>query len=402
MSPPRHSVSSKIHAGTNLMSLSPRPRVPASPRHVLVALLACAITAVPAATADTGEAFRKAAGRAAPSVVTIETIGGTQPTSNSRSPTFLVADGPTTGLVWSADGLILTSSFNFVRDPSVITVTLADGRRFVAELLGRDEIRRLAMLKIDASDLPVPEWADIAQMKVGQWAIGLGRGFGQLPREVVQTTGGCTITAGIISGLGRMSRLVIQTDAKLSPANFGGPLIDIEGRVLGLCVPIGMDPGQLSGVEWYDSGIGFAVPRQQVQRSAPDLARGRNVRRGILGVGVAQGVPGATVVGACGDPSPALRAGVEPGDQIVAIDDQPIETYADLTRILRPYAAGTRVIVHIMREGKPLELPLILAVPEDVGPVTVPEPPASQPTDQPLPLPWDEEPAIVPPATGPS
>ncbi|MEP0844255.1 MAG: hypothetical protein HRF43_16265, partial [Phycisphaerae bacterium] len=154
------------------------------------------------------EAFRRAAQRVAPCVVTIETIGGTQPVEQPAQPAgpepregrrpggrrpggpqpqpqpqmrpeFIIADGPTTGLIWSKDGHILTSAFNFVRDPSVITVILPDGRRFVGELLARDEVRRLAMLKIDAADLPVPEWITHPRaLRVGQWALALGRGYG--------------------------------------------------------------------------------------------------------------------------------------------------------------------------------------------------------------------------------
>jgi serine protease Do len=373
--------------------------------YIISACLACIAAAAPPTPPpddELNETFRQAARKAAPCVVTIETVGGTQPTSAARpGPAFIVADGPTTGLIWSADGLILTSSFNFVRDPSVITVVLADGRRFVAELLARDEIRRLAMLKIDAADLPVPKWADLSATKVGQWAISLGRGHGKPASQVSQATGGCTLTAGIISGLKRMSGLVIQTDAKLSPANFGGPLIDIEGRVLGLCVPIGMDPGQLSGVEWYDSGIGFAVPREQADISARDLAQGHNVRRGLLGVGLAHFIPNMVLVGGCGDPSPALRAGIQPGDQIIGIDDEPVKTYADLKRILRPRAAGTEVTVHVRRMADKLAVPLTLAVPEDIGPIQAPST-SSQPETTPATMPADSTPALIPPSSGPS
>lgn len=372
-------------------------------RHLVASLITLNVFfALPASFAqnnDTQDAFRRAALRVAPSVVTIETVGGTQPPADRPGAAFIVADGPTTGLIWSADGLILTSSFNFIRDPSVITVVLADGRRFVAELLARDEIRRLAMLKIDATALPTPEWASRENIKVGQWAISLGHGHGRMPKDASQATGGCTITAGIMSGRARMSGLVLQTDAKLSPANFGGPLIDLEGRVLGLCVPIGMDPGQLSGVEWYDSGIGFAVPREQAEIAAKDLSEGHNVRRGLLGVALAHSIPNAVVVGGCGEPSPASRAGIEPGDQIIGIDDQPVRTYADLKRILRPRSAGTQVAVHIRRHGKKLELPLTLAVPEDIGPI---QQPASQPETAPETEPAEEDSPVIPPSSGPS
>lgn len=337
-------------------------------------ILAILVAATGVVRADeTAEAIRAAAGRVAPSVVTIETVGGTQPTDDERSAAFVVADGPTTGLVWSADGLILTSSFNFVRDPSVISVVLADGRRFVAELLARDEIRRLAMLKIAAADLPAPSWVESAEsLRTGQWAISLGRGHGPLSGDGADATGGCTITAGIVSGVGRMSGLVIQTDARLSPANFGGPLVDIEGRVLGICVPIGLDPGQLSGVEWYDSGIGFAVPREQVEASAAELAGRHNVRRGLLGVGLGDVVPGFVTVVGCGDPSPALRAGVQPGDRILAVDGAPVHNAVELKRMLRPRSAGTKVTLRLARGDRELDLPVTLAVPEDIGPIAGP------------------------------
>ena len=184
---------------------------------------------------------------------------------------FIIADGPTTGLIYSADGLILTSAFNFIRDPSVITVALPDGRACPAELLARDEVRQLAMLKIAATGLPTPQWSDDCHLRVGQWVIAFGRGFDS-PEP--------SLTAGIISGLNRQSGLAVQTDAKLSPANYGGPLIDLDGRVIGIAVPVGLGGDALAGVELYDSGIGFVIPATQVAASAKALAVGHSLRRG--------------------------------------------------------------------------------------------------------------------------
>ena len=290
------------------------------------------------------EAIRKAVARAAPCVVTIETIGGTQPGGKQPTsrparggreqmpPGFIVADGPTTGLIWSADGLILTSAFNFVRDPSLITVVLSDGRRFVGELIARDEVRRLAMVRIKATGLPVPEWiGGESDLRVGQRALALGRGFGGPD---------CSISAGIVSGLNRMSGLAIQTDARLSPASFGGPLIDLDGRVIGLCVPFGMGNDLLSGVEWYDSGIGFAIPAWQVRASAPDLAAEHSLRRGMLGVVLEGKGDAPPSIRMMPDRSPALRAGFKVGDAILAIDGKPVANYAELTRLMRPRRAG--------------------------------------------------------------
>ena len=258
----------------------------------------------------TQDVFRDVAQRVRPFLVKIETVGGSQPparilpteededaTPLERDPNlfrdapgsrFVVSDGPTTGLVYRSDGYILTSSFNFVREPILISVTLGDGRRLAADLIARDQVRKIAILKVDATDLAVPQWVDPGRVKVGQWAIALGLGFGgDRP----------SVTVGIVSALDRMKHNAIQTDAKLSPANYGGPLCDIHGRIIGLCVPMAQRPGELAGVEMYDSGIGFAVPKNRVDAIAEYLMTGRSFYRGWLGMqSNPQGSGGAKIV----------------------------------------------------------------------------------------------------------
>src|SRR5204862_4223199 len=116
-----------------------------------------------------------------------------------------------------------------------------------AKLLGRDETRRLCLLKVDGvSDLAAPEFVPRSEVKVGQWAIAVGVGFGA--KEPA-------LSAGIISATSRISGKAVQTDANTSPANYGGPLIDLDGRVLGICVPLSADTkNAAAGAEWYDSG----------------------------------------------------------------------------------------------------------------------------------------------------
>jgi serine protease Do len=334
------------------------------------------------------EVFRAAVAGISPCVVTIETVGGSQPVEGgppgsrpagaprmpAPGPGFIVADGPTTGLIYSADGLIITSAFNFVRDPSLITVVLADRRRFVAEFLARDEVRQLAMIKIEAKDLPTPTWLeDLSQLRVGQWAIALGRGLGgEQP----------AVTSGIISGLNRQSGLAVQTDARLSPANYGGPVIDIEGRVIGLAVPMGLTTGVMAGVELYDSGIGFAIPYTQIHASAESLAIGHNLRRGLLGIRL--GGRNQMMVLGVADPSPAMRAGLQKGDRLLAMNGQPVKKYQELQRIMRARLAGQPVTVTIERGKERLDISVVLAVPEDLGKLpTGDEPkPESRPTPE--------------------
>jgi len=340
---------------------------------------------------------RRAVAQVAPSVVAIETMGGTAPQGSDdtgppttqpdhkgrlpwpgrgplpdHGPVFPVADGPTTGLVFSSDGRILTSSFHFARDPAVITVRLADGSRHPARLLARDEIRRLAMLKIAAAGLPVPVWADEDRVRVGRTAIALGRGLGG--NEV-------SISVGIISGTERMSGNAIQTDAKLSPANYGGPLVDLDGRVLGLIVPMSYAAGDLAGVELYDSGIGFAIPAWQAEPAAATMARGVNIRRGVLGVRMAV-VDGKRLrIAAVADPSPAKTAGLAAGDELLAIDDRPVTTWPEMHRRLALRGEGEAVALTIRRADRTFYADAILAAPEAVGPF----PATSEREDRPSP-----------------
>ena len=164
-------------------------------------------------------AIRAAVARVADSVVQIRTIGGLEEVDRTLLP-----DGPTTGLVISADGYIVSSAFNFVQQPASILVTFATGEQAPAELVAKDHSRMLVLLKAQGvSDLPVPEFVPVDEIRVGQWAIAVGRTF-RADRP--------NISVGIVSALDRMFGKVIQTDADVSTANYGGPLVDIRGRVL--------------------------------------------------------------------------------------------------------------------------------------------------------------------------
>lgn len=220
--------------------------------------------------------FQSALRAVTPSVVRIDTVGGALPTRGAdEAGAFRQADGPTTGVIWRADGWILASSFNFIRNPSIITVSLADGRRFVAKLVAQDSLARLALLKIDAKELPAPVFAPLSELAPGQWVLAAGFGHG------ADTPAVCV---GALSALHRMDDIAVQTDAKISPVNYGGPLFDIEGRLIGVCAPLSPNDDDLAGVEWYDSGIGFAVRCDYIARKIDRLMAGETLERGILGL----------------------------------------------------------------------------------------------------------------------
>lgn len=320
--------------------------------------------------------FRAAVDRVAPSIVTVETIGGAQPIAEGpegvREEAFRLADGPTTGVLVSADGLILTSSINFARNPTVITVTLSDKRQFVATLLGRDEIRRLALIRIEATGLTATEWAPREEVSVGQYAIACGRGLaGDAP----------FVSIGIVSAVGRRNGNAIQTDAKISPINYGGPLIDIDGRVMGICVPMAGAGGALAGAEWYDSGIGFAIYRDKYDFVADRLAAGEVIEQGKIGIVLEEDesvvrdfferlLPKkepAVRIGQVMPGSPASAAGLRKGDLILSMDGQPVGEVPEMLRRLSDRAAGESITLTIKRHWRKFDVTIRLARTEELG-----------------------------------
>lgn len=290
------------------------------------------------------KAFQAAVHRVAPSVVRIETIGG-----RDRLGKTLLGTGPTTGLIVSEDGLILSSQFNFLRRPDSILVQLPDGSRTLARLVATDHGRMVVLLKIDAkAPHPIPEFAPRDTMRVGQWAIAVGRTF---------RVDGPNLSVGILSALSRIRGRAIQTDAATSPNNYGGPLLDIQGRVLGLLTPLSPDPDEEVGrLEWYDSGIGFAVPAEDLMRVLPRLRRGEDLYPGLLGVGFAEPDPNTAepVIAVCHPQSPGYGV-LKPGDRITAVNGQPVGRVAQLQNALGRYYAGDKVTVSVLREGKERE-----------------------------------------------
>jgi len=328
-------------------------------RHfLLVALVTLAAigSSLPATAADETladreqAAIRAAVQRVAPSVVRIETVGGLE-----RVGKMLVGTAATTGLVVSSDGYIVSSAFNFVQKPDSILVTLPGGKRQAAELVATDHSRLLVLLKVETDEpLAVPEFAPQGEIQVGQWAIAVGRVFeADVPN----------VSVGVVSAVGRIWGKAIQTDAKISPNNYGGPLVDISGRVLGVLVP--MSPqggGELAGVEWYDSGIGFAVPLETVLRMLPQWREGKDLHTGLLGISFKDntlyGV--SPVIATARSTAPAFKAGFRAGDKVVEVDGQPIEHLAQLKHILGPRYAGEKVHVVALRGDERIDRELEL------------------------------------------
>jgi serine protease Do len=302
------------------------------------------------------KAFRAAAAKIRPCLVSIESFGGVSGEGKKGAgASFKPGEGPTTGVVISSDGYIVTSTFNFLNRPPIITVAFADGQRKVAKLLGRDETRKLCLLKIDGvSGLATPESAPTDELKVGQWAIALGVGFGEAEPS---------LSAGIVSAMNRISGRAIQTDANLSPANYGGPLVDIEGRLIGVCVPL--SPGSkevAAGAEWYDSGIGFAVPLTDLDNVIAQLKEGKTLRQGYLGVqaGPHGDPPAGAEISKVLPGFAADKAGLKEKDQILKVAGEDVIDVTQLTVLIGKHLLGDVVKLTIKRGDETKEIDVTL------------------------------------------
>ncbi|HEY2784904.1 MAG TPA: PDZ domain-containing protein [Fimbriiglobus sp.] len=306
----------------------------------------------------TEAAMKAAAAKVAPCVVKIETTGGTEVVGGPsvRAGGTRKGVGPTTGLVVGADGYVVTSSFNFSNKPTDVFVTIP-GRetRLVAKVVAHDQTRMLSLLKVEAKDLPVPTAYPKADFKVGQWTIALGRALnpdaGAPPSASI----------GIVSALGRIQGKCVQTDAKISPVNYGGPLVAIDGRVIGVLVPASpRGETDTAGIEWYDSGIGFAVPLEDVFAVLPQFKKGKDLRRGLLGVtfqNAREPYFDPPKIENVSPDSAAAKLGLKTGDQIVKVDGKPVLHITGLQYLLGPKYDGDKISLTVLRDKKEVSFP---------------------------------------------
>jgi S1-C subfamily serine protease len=249
--------------------------------------------------------------------------------------------GQGSGVIFDSSGRILTNE-HVVRGVRSITVALADGRRLPAGVVGADPTVDIAVLQVAATGLPVARLHS-GELKVGQLVVAIGNPYGL----------SWTVTAGVVSALGRELPLgpnqtlrdLIQTDVPINPGNSGGPLVDAQGRVVGIT----------TAIIPYARGVGFAVP---VSTALAALARFQEMRSSVqardgvrLGIGGAAAENGVLVLEVLPD-SPAARASLRPEDVIVAVGGQPVRTSQDLMEALRPVHAGQSVEVTFLRGSR--------------------------------------------------
>ena len=291
---------------------------------------------------------KSAVKKVAPTVVQIVTQGGIDMVVTSpKGPVFRKAIGPTTGVIVDGEGYVISSAFNFVNNPTVILVAVpGHPEPYVAQRIATDKSRLLTLLKIDMKGLPVPSYVPKKEIAEGQWSIALGRTLD------AKRANPPSVSMGIISATGRIWGKALQTDAKISPINYGGPIVDIEGRVQGILVPASPQGEDVTaGFEWYDSGIGFAIPMEDVMAIVPRLQRGKDLKKGLLGIRMksADMYGAAPEIGEVANDSSASRAGLKPGDIIVEIDGQPVLRMAQILHTLGTKYEGDKISLKYKR-----------------------------------------------------
>jgi len=261
------------------------------------------------------------------------------------------------GFIVTKDGYILTNN-HVVDGADNVKVSMLDQHTYKAKVVGHDAQTDVAVLKIDAGDLPTVVLGDDAKTRVGEWALAIGNPFGL----------DFTVTAGIISAKGRSSQLrglnanlyaiqdFIQTDAAINPGNSGGPLVNIRGEVVGINSAIASETGSYTG-------YGFAIPITLAKTVMDDIIAHGHVRRAILGAAINEvNAEDAavnhlkTIAGvkleSFTEGSPAEKAGMEPGDIVVKIDGQPADRLSTLQRMIRSHQPGDVVELEAVRYGE--------------------------------------------------
>ena len=308
--------------------------------------------------------FRIAAQRASLAVVSITTNTGARPSPHSKDPwfRFFYGDGDNesqsgmgSGVIVSTGGYVLTNN-HVVENADAIEVSLNDGRHAKATVVGTDPDSDLAVLKIDLDQLPTLVLGDSNSLQVGDQVLAIGNPFGV----------GQTVTSGIVSALGRNQLGIntfenfIQTDAAINPGNSGGALVDSSGNLVGINTAIYSRSGG-------SMGIGFAIPVSTARQVLESIVAEGQVRRGWIGVEPRDVTPeiaqtfglkarsGVVITGVLHN-GPAAKAGMEPGDVIMAIGGKAVHDSNELLTLVAALKPGSVAGFAIDRKGRTLEM----------------------------------------------
>ncbi|MGC8575216.1 MAG: S1C family serine protease [Caldisericum sp.] len=309
---------------------------------------------VPTNLIDIQNQVEEVANKVSPAVVRIVS------TTQVISPFFLQVipqEGLGSGVIIREDGLILTNN-HVIADATKIEVTLSNGKTYKGEVLGADPISDLALVKINATNLPTASLGDSSKVKVGEFVVAIGNPYGL----------DHTVTFGVISAVERNIDTdnntmygVIQTDAAINPGNSGGPLVNLKGEVIGINTMIYQNA----------QGLGFAVSSNTAKKVIDSILKTGKVRWPYLGIQVTTMTQeiansyniayteGAFVVDVVVG-SPAYMGGIRKYDVITAVNGKAIKTADDLISTIRNYSPNDRVTITVSRNGKMMDLQVVL------------------------------------------
>ncbi|NLX18403.1 MAG: DegQ family serine endoprotease [Desulfobulbus sp.] len=271
------------------------------------------------------------------------------------------------GFIITSDGYILTNN-HVIEETNKITVRLADKREFAAKVIGADPQSDVAVLKIDAANLPVIPLGNSDNLEVGEWVIAIGSPF-----ELNQT-----VTVGVVSAKGRNRMGItdyenfIQTDAAINPGNSGGPLLNIRGEVVGMNTAIFSRSGGYMG-------IGFAIPINMAKSVEQQLRKSGKVTRGWLGIVIQDvteelgksfgGKAGGALISEVGEGTPAQKNGLKQGDIVIAINDETVTDVPDLRNKIAMTPPNTKLKLRVLRDGQEQDIQVTVGEqPEDLAP----------------------------------
>jgi serine protease Do len=322
-------------------------------------------SSVPSELARLNELMHTLAERLKPALVQVRVRRQTEPEPEEKSPHPMPEEPRRTsgsGFVIRQDGYIVTNA-HVVDDAQRIQVRLADGRRFDARLIGQDNRVDLALVKIEATGLPVAALGDSNRLRVGEFVLALGHPFGLEQ----------TVSFGIVSRKGAPLQVAapgfdfIQTDAAVNPGNSGGPLVNMAGEVVGV-----------NSMAARNGSIGFAIPVNLVKGLLPQLARKGKVEWGWLGVTISEldeddapkhGLtePRGVLIRQVVAGQPADQGGVKADDVVLAVDGTRLEGPRDLQRIISSTPVGQTVKLKVWRDGKEQELSVVIGAYQGPG-----------------------------------
>jgi serine protease Do len=288
---------------------------------------------------------------------------------NRPQPPARQARSMGSGFVISEDGYLLTNH-HVIDQADEIQVLFSDRREYSAKVIGSDRRSDLALLKIEAKNLPTIKFADVDSLRAGEWVLAIGSPFGL----------DYSVAAGIVSAIGRSIPTekgenyvpFIQTDVAINPGNSGGPLFNLKGEVVGI-------NSQIYSRSGGSIGLSFSIPTSVALSVVDQLKKNGKVQRGWLGVvmqdvnkalaeSLELGKPQGALINAVEPDGPADRGGINPGDVIVRFDGEDIVDSGDLPHVVGSTAPGTKAKVEIYREGKRKTLNVVVGVLDKDGP----------------------------------